>query len=563
VLVVGAGPVGLTLANDLVRYGVGTRLVERHEGLGSHSRAVNVWARTQEVLAAIGVRDEIEHHAISTKTLTVYIYGRLVGQMSFSKAPSPYPEVLSIAQWSVQNILAQTLEERGLDVEYGSEVVAVREEGDHVAVTVRCGGEDRIIRARYVAACDGGRSTIREQLGVGLEEMDLPRAVILQIDARLDWSRSKDPSNWYMFTIPGGGQGGVVPLPDRYFRVFVCKHEGSLPNRRPEVEEMQGYLREMSGDRSVRLWDPVWSGHGTLQAGIAASFRYGRVLLVGDSGHMTIPVGAQGMNTGMQDAFNLGWKLAAVLDGTSPESLMDTYSVERQAVRRALAQEQADSFFRLMQPTPRQQLQTRLLAPVLVRVGRMNDLPRRDFNGLDIAYPDSPLTEDRVRGEHFAKRGLKAGSRAPDATVVDAAQGRRTVRLFDLIYSGGWTLLAFDAAQNHAVRFRMETVVGGVLSAFPGLQTRLVLAHPDSADQVVDGASALFDLDEQAHRRFKVREPLLFLIRPDGYVGFRAPLEDVRALLAYLRRVLSVAAPPTTERSVQSKLRPKPPASPR
>lgn len=547
ILIVGAGPVGLTVANTLVKSGVTSfRLADRAPDVGTESRAVNLWARTQEVLHAVGARDRIARDAVAGRARVLFAYGEPIGEASLALAPSPFPAVLTMGQAEIQRRLQDHLADVGHAVEYGTELVELEQDESEAVATLRhADGTLESVRCQYLVAADGGRSTARRLLDVHLEPIDIPAARMHQIDAKVSWSLSSDTGYWYAFLLPNG-QAGVIPMPHGYVRVYsALRVEDALPDRDPTLEEMTELLRRLTGDPTAELSDPTWYGHGGLTSGLAPAFQFGRVLLAGDAAHKVIPVGAQGMNTGIQDAFNLGWKLAAVIRQQAPESLIGTYSTERRPIREQLAQEQSESFHRIVHPTPEQIEATKEMARQAVAAHRSTDLPKRDVNGLDIAYPHSSLSTDLLGDE-----GLAAGQRVPDVRLLDVSRGREMGHVFDVVYAGGWSVLAFDGG----VREQSAAALGAVehlTYARPSLTGRAVLGCRKAGTLVEPGDAAFLDLEQRAHRAFKVTEPTLFLVRPDGYVGFRARLDDLEAARAYLDGVLQRTAAGRSTHAVQ------------
>ena len=245
---------------------------------------------------------------------------------------------------------------------------------------------------------------------------------------------------------------------------------------------------------------------------------------------MTLPIYGQGMNTGMQDAFNLGWKLAYVLRGWAPEALLDSYDAERRPVRERLNAEQTRVFHAIAEPSRVRQRLIRRFGPVALFKGPAQHFVQRSSQ-LDIAYGDSPLNHDGVRG----RSAVKAGERAPDAVLVEA-EGLSTISLFEAIYGERWTLLLFDGGWEdigHSL-----TSVADVLASLPQVALRPVLAAPRVGGTVVTPES-LFDIDRFAHQAYGLKRPTLVLVRPDGYVAFRGAATEAARLDDYFRRHLT------------------------
>jgi 2-polyprenyl-6-methoxyphenol hydroxylase-like FAD-dependent oxidoreductase len=544
VLIVGAGPVGLALAADLHRHGVLFRLVDRKGGPERYSKAANFWPRTQEVAHAIGFGPEVHRIAVAVRATTVHAFGQLLGTVPTRSRPTtPFPETLAVNQGKVEGIVSAHLEAHGHRVEYGTAFVSLAQDDAGVTVELEdANGRREIVRARYVVGTDGGKSRVREAAGIRLTPVRLEGKGLQQVDARLRWSRpvTHDHIWFYLFD---SGFCGIVPLPDKLYRFFLCRDLERVPDRAPTLEEMNLALREITGDPSAEFYDPAWFSHGLFAYGVAETYRARRVLLAGDAGHNTIPIGGQGMNAAIQDAFNLGWKLAAVLRDGSSEALLDTYAVERRAVRAELAQDQKDNFNRLMRPTALTKFVQRSFGAFVLRRTQSVELGRRDEAQLSVNYPRSPLSVDRLR------RGrVRAGDRAPDAPVVRASD-LTTTTLFADVYAGGWTLVLFDGGRAAACS-ELEALALEVRASLPAVRTLRVLAA-ESASRTM-AHDVRLDLDRLAHARFDVRQPCVYLVRPDGYIGYRGGAADLGGLLKYAGLVLRLGV---AQPGVRSSLR--------
>jgi 3-(3-hydroxy-phenyl)propionate hydroxylase len=534
VLVVGSGPMGLTTAATLLRFGFRDfRIIDAGEGFGEGGRAVNLWARTQEILHAIDVRQELVDRVIYTTGAHLHAYGEYAGFVSFVNSSSPFPAVMSLVQSEVQRGLGRQIASKGVDIEFGTKLVAVRNDSNGFveAVLETVSGHRETVRTQYLVAADGGRSTVRRLLDIELKPYDIVDARIHQIDARVEGAYPNDPAHWHVFLRPNG-QSGIIPIPGGLTRVFVAEAAGdALPDRSATCDEIALKMRDITGDPTFTLSGEVWSSWGTLSAGMTDSFRYGNVLLGGDSGHKIVPVGGQGMNQALHDGHNLGWKIALSAQGRGQYDFLQSYVEERFLARRQLALEQAVSFQRMFAPSEEQIAKTAKLAAEFGAAGEgFTDLPERDQQMLDIAYPDSRLTEGHGTG------GIIAGERAPDAQVVDCASERRRRQAHDIFYHGGWTLLAFEGDGGFAARDKIRAKLDVYRQLDQSLVLRAVFKDFDAIAETVANARVLLDLHGSLHNAFEIGSPRFYLVRPDGYVGFCGGLEHADALEAYLSK---------------------------
>jgi 2-polyprenyl-6-methoxyphenol hydroxylase-like FAD-dependent oxidoreductase len=405
VLVVGAGPAGLALALDLARRGIQVVVAERGAGLFPGSRGKGLQPRTLEVFDDLGVLDAVLAAGGPYPATMIWKDGERLGEhMMFDAAePSesePYGIPWMLPQWRTQEILYTRLRELGATVEFGREVTGLKQDDAGVTVSFAAG---RSVRARYVVGADGGRSTVRRLLGISMTGEPVAPDAMLVADVRIT---GLDRDHWHIF--PGAGESDALALcplagvPD--FQLFA-----QFPAETAIDQTLAG-IRAVVGQRTHLTAEQVtevrWASDFRLRAALADRFRDGRVFLAGDAAHIHPPTGGQGLNTSIQDAYNLAWKLGTVLAG-GPPALLDTYEEERLPNAAAMLG-----------------LTTRVLKGE-VRRGR-------ETRQLGLGYPDSSLSVE-TRGDLPAD-ALRAGDRAPD--------GRRAgIRLFDAFRGPHWTLL--------------------------------------------------------------------------------------------------------------------------
>jgi 2-polyprenyl-6-methoxyphenol hydroxylase-like FAD-dependent oxidoreductase len=408
VLVVGAGPSGLALAIDLARRGVRALVVERGDALSPGSRGKGIQPRTLEVLYDLGALDAVRTAGGPYPVRQTWQGGVRLGEdaMSDKSEPTeaePYAETWMLPQWRTQEILYARLRELGGDVVFGRELAAIAQDTDGVSASFTSGP---LVRARYAVAADGGRSTVRRELGIGMTGETVDPNPFLVADVRLT---GLDRDHLHMFP-PRGDDGGftvIFPLAGTEDFQFIAQFpEGT------DIDLSLDGVRKVVATRTHLSPDDVtelrWASNFRPRAALADRFRVGRIFLAGDAAHVHSPAGAQGLNTSVQDAYNLGWKLGAVLSGKAPESLLDSYEEERRANAAAML-------------------------GLSTRVHRGETQRGAETRQLGLGYRDSALTEETRAG--LADDALHAGDRAPDGD-------RGGVRLFDAFRGPHWTLLA-------------------------------------------------------------------------------------------------------------------------
>lgn len=512
VLVVGAGPTGLTLAVELARRGVVHAVVECSPSPAIGSRGKGLQPRSLEVLHDLGVIDEILLNSTRGMPLRLYLGGRSVAELptsTFAVQPGvPYPDLLMLPEWRVEQVLRDRLGEMSSCVEFGRGLESFEQDATSVTVTLEDGA---VIRAQYVVGCDGGRSTVRKNLGAAMEGQTHDDQYFLVGDVRVDGLADDAGYAWFG---EDGGYLALAPLPNaggtwQYQANVLPSEDGTVPE--PTLEVFADLFHRRSGLEDATVRDPTWLSRYRFNARMVADYRYGRVFLAGDAAHVHSPAGGQGMNTGIQDAYNLGWKLAAVLDG-GPEDLLDTYGAERIPVAAKVLAASTRGFESVFaQRGIGRLLRDYLFLPLVRRPAALRRILAKT-NQLDIAYPNSALTVS-ARG-----RGPRPGDRAPDARGVTS--NNVPTRLFEVFRGAHWTVLGFGAAsQPHLLEIERRC---------PGTRGHVVLPCP------VAGIDAL--VSREAVRLYRARPGLLLLIRPDGHIGVRS--KDPATVIQHLARWL-------------------------
>ena len=563
VIIVGAGPIGLSLACALRHHGVDCRLLEERTELSKDSKAHNVWSRPQELLHSVGVLDALAQKAYRIEKINVVLNGNPLDEVAVDQVQSPFPQALYSGQDVIETTLGEVLESKGGKVERGRKVTKIEPDEEGVTVTIvphlEANDEDdkgdhderhqsgdteeaptETLRCRILVGADGVKGTVRKQLGLDFENTPFERRATRQIDIKLKWERPTDPNQLWFF-LYHNGFAGVMPVWGGYHRIFFLEDDAEVPDRDPTLDEMQARAREVIGDPSITISDPIWTSHGRFKHGVAPCYSQGRVYLAGDAGHHTLPIGGQGMNAGFHDSVGLAWRLAMELAGHAGAPILDSYGGERQGAHQDLDEDQAKGFKRLMYRGPLQDLAINAAAKALPNIGSRL-FGSDDLQQLSVAYPKSALSEDHLGTRQLLRSHVPhAGDRAPDA-IVTASDGA-TQSLFSQIYNPdgwtwGWSLLAFDGRQEDAEPL-LQTAITAV-SSWKWIRPRLILAAPVASETKDGDAPRFFDRDGHAHSAYALEGiAALILIRPDGHIAFRGAANHPELLQKFCARVFA------------------------
>ena len=332
VLIVGAGPTGLTAALELSRLGVAVRIVDRAAAASPESRALAVQARTLELLRVRGVGEEMLPLGNRARAAALYANRRRLAPIELHRMPSDFNYILMLAQSETERLLAESMARQGVKVERGVEVTAVRELADCAEVRLRrSDGSEESVRACYVIAADGPHSTLRKALGLPFPGRTLPHHYVLA-DLHIDGDMVEDQVSIFL---AAKGFIALFPMGNGRFRLMATDPARVSGAGEPTVEHIQ-WLYDRVVHIPARLHSPNWSSRFRINSRHMKALRSGRVFFGGDAAHVHSPAGGQGMNLGIQDMVNLSWKLAMVLDGRARPELLDTYSSERLPVIRKL-----------------------------------------------------------------------------------------------------------------------------------------------------------------------------------------------------------------------------------
>lgn len=464
VLVVGAGPVGLFLANECARRGLRFRIIERHTGQSEHSKALAIFPRTLELFDMAGIVGEFLAAAHRVTGITVVTPRRTLACMPFEPPDTPYPFVAMIPQNVTERLLVTSLQNAGGRIEYQTSLVAAEQQADRVLVTVQRNQTQEAFTAAYVVACDGAHSTLRELLQLPFEGGEYNQPFMLADIETNGWLPSCE-----LHLCPNrAGPLAIFPMSATRYRIvaMVDALQGDVPSL-----DLTRKLLQQRAPAGIEAQSLHWSGYFQIHHRCVSRLRDGRIFLAGDAAHIHSPFGGQGMNTGLQDVWNLAWKLDLCLHGLAGDTLLDSYDAERRPIIKNVI-DTTHTLTRVMGTPSRFAEALRNIAiPFIARLPPFQHALVQRLSELGVAYPGSPIVEGSGH------------------------------RYFD------------EAIRNGGLATRFLLLLGDAVEA----TTRLATQHLANK------------FDHLLHLR-RVPGHHLVLVRPDGYVAFESEHGNTHAL---------------------------------
>lgn len=492
-LIIGAGPTGLTLACELIKRGLSVRIVEQLSSPTDQSRALALHSRTLEIFEKMGLIEIFLKRGQIVRRFKAHLNYAPLFEAEFCELDTPYPFVLIVPQADTERILAEHFIQLGGKVERGISLQSLQ---GNLATLLHANGSEEKVAAKWIFGCDGAHSAVRRALSLPFTGAQFPETFALA-DVEVE---SPLPNDQFQVYFHPQGIGAFVPLPNpHHYRIIALLPEKiEKSSIHMDIAFFQ-HLLETYSKLGIKIKRADWMSLFTIHRRITPKMRVGNVFLLGDAAHIHSPIGGQGLNTSVQDAFNLAWKIGLVHQRLGKEILLDSYEAERYPVAKSvlrnttLGTQLASSRFsrRFIMP----------LVGILMRNTRIRKKLLRGVSELNIAYPNSPII-----GWGHGCKGPKSGERAPDAVLTN------NVRLFSLLCHPLHTLICFGKEELtpllHAVKASYSQTV------------HPICISPEEAGEAV--------------KIYSLEFPCFYLIRPDGVIAYSFRSLDPRPFLSYL-----------------------------
>jgi 2-polyprenyl-6-methoxyphenol hydroxylase-like FAD-dependent oxidoreductase len=559
VLIVGAGPTGLTMACELLRRGIPCRLLDKSDAPSQTSKALGIQSRTLEVFEDMGIVSQVLARGTRATAANIYEGNNRLVYLDLQNLKAPYPFVLVLPQSQTESILIELLHSLGGFVERSRELIAIQQKGDRVISLVAHTNEGtqtaEEISASWGIGCDGTHSKIRKALGIEFEGSTYEEEFLLA-DVDLDWSRTHDETHAWLHS---DGLFAALPLPNshqwRLFADVAPGENGEIPQA--SVELFKRLMIERTGDTTTTISNPTWLSNFRIHRRLANNYRCGRVFLAGDAAHIHSSFGGQGMNTGIQDAYNLAWKLALVINDEAPTALLDTYEEERRPIALDVLDNTHASTSLLITKNPALRFVRDRLLTSLASLDFVQERNLQNTSQLNVNYRSSSLSQnyygslsstmllhdDRSETPSIKDRfdfhtAPKAGDRAPQGVCLRYPSDSKT-SLFEQFKGTQFTLLLFDGLSQTAQGYAHLVSIASWVESQLGDKVRpyIIIASSDKPASLDTNGAVLLDPERELHQTYGAGAESLYLIRPDGYIGFRSQPVEKEPLLQYLRQL--------------------------
>jgi 4,5-epoxidase len=523
-LIVGAGPTGLTLAATCLRLGLRLRIIDKQPGPSTFSKAIGLQYRVSEILAMLGIVDRFTRRGHSLDGFKMFTGDRELLQMRAARLGQPSPDAFEprpilLPQSETEELLGDLVLERGGEIEWNTEFLDFAQEDRQVNARLRrADGSVEEVSASWLVSCEGAHSLIRKQAGIGFSGKSYPLAFCMA-DVAIDGPIDHGHVNAWFHR---DGQIAALPLSgEGRFRVFAEIDAQSAANQKVTLDQIREMWRRRVPRADLTLRDPRWISEFRINCRMADRFHSGRVFLAGDAAHIHSPAGGQGITTGTQDALNLAWKLGRVVRG-APESLLDTYEDERMPQARAVL-DATDSLTSLFfGPTFAWRLLRDFVVLPILRQNWAQRAVMLKMSQLRVNYRKSRLSRHETGRGRLCGPKLKAGDRAPDVAFRDNASGD-DVTLFELLRSVRPMVLLGE-----------EILSADLLVELRGrdLEVRII-AQPTGNSPGVK-PNCLEDIHGSFREIYGMEGQFLCLIRPDGHIGLFQQQIELPSLRSYL-----------------------------
>ncbi|STX27874.1 FAD dependent oxidoreductase [Legionella beliardensis] len=524
VLIVGAGPVGLFCANELHRQGIRCRIIDKKSALSDKSKALAIHIRTLEVLEDCYFINDFLEKGYKVHGVLIKSNDTVLSEANFEKLGTSYDFLIDLPQSETEQIFYQGLVEKNINVEWQSELISFKEGEPLLAFVKKADGQTEEIAAKWLIACDGSHSTLRDLCHAQFQGAEYKERWWLA-DVHMNWTI---PENKIIIYVSPNGPLACFPMGNQRYR-FVMTAPLNKSDQ-PTFEDIVDVFNERSSDPG-KLFDPAWISAFSIHHRQIDKYRYGHVFFCGDAAHIHSPMGGQGLNTGIQDTYNLAWKLNLVVKGYANESLLDTYHEERHPIAKAVLKK-TDIMTKLFTIknktliTLRNKIASKLTSYDVITSPILQDLAQ-----LDISYAKSSIVK-----AHGQKTRFKLGEFIPLLTLK-SLRHRKALPLEKICQDTLHHVFVFLKAKewNESIDKKLMALAKDYQDV---LQVHLVIT--DALTSASELSSVWIDENYILQERFNIKQSATLVIRPDKYIGFIESPFNMEQLETWLETIFSI-----------------------
>ena len=513
VLIVGAGPTGLSMAAELERHGVKCRIIDEQIKPVTTSNALAVQTRSLEMWDDMRLLSSALSRGFTVRAAN-FRFGSHIARVEFTILDSLYPYVLGLSQQQTETMLQEYLKQKNIPIEMPVELVELYEQSDGIVASLKSkNGTIEKVQADWLIACDGGHSFVRSKLNLPFPGKELEEHFVLA-DIKMESELSHHELNAFLADI---GPLLFIPYSKEYTRVIaeVSRDPELQAAKSLTLEQIKQLIAKRCSIPVSIVGEPIWTSGFWIHERIINKYRHNRIFFAGDAAHIHSPAGGQGMNTGMQDAYNLVWKLALHINKKVSPDILVTYQVERYGVAKDVLRNSTFLTRMVAIKNPILLGLRNLIVPMIFKITNIRKKLAMKLTQLSIQYPESMLVQDCMKHQS----GPKSGMRMLDVKLSE------TERLLSVVRGTQFCLLIFSGTKPLANENDLNQLKDKINKLYPDL-VKVVLVSTTSLDKAM-----------AIHTSYQVTDPSLYLIRPDKYIGFRGKLTDVEKLMAYLGNI--------------------------
>ncbi|MDR3615447.1 MAG: FAD-dependent monooxygenase [Candidatus Obscuribacterales bacterium] len=546
VLIVGAGPVGLTLACELARRGVDFRIIDKELKASDKSKALGIHSRTLEILESMGMVDKFMAAGHLVYGTNFWHKEKKILHLNLDEIDGPFPYAMMLPQCDTERLLTEQLATFGKYIEWGSTLTTFAQTQNGVRSEImHADGSNEAIESDYITGCDGAHSCVRHALGLTFEGAQY-KSGFATFDGHLSFDKSDDELNLF---ISENGILACFPMGDGRYRI-IADEEVATHNTGDELtlESMQKIVDER-GSTGMILSDPVWLTWFTINKRAANNYQVGRAFVLGDAAHIHSPALGQGMNSGMQDSFNLAWKLELVVKGLADRKLLESYENERHPVGKMLLRNTDVATKMITLRNPISSKLRDVLLPLIVDHEVVQHRALKTLSMLGVNYRHSKITGEQRNDFSEAtltkfgawlgfNHGPQPGDRAPDG-YVSSSQDNENTRLFPRIANIKHNILVFAGLKPESdLEASMNKLALFVQSDYAQYaDVHFVITNETASEALNKEVEILVDEDQSLHHLYGSSRECFYIIRPDGYVGFRSQSLSPEAITTYFEKI--------------------------